>query len=109
VQTTLGRNSTYQNKKKSISISVQKHLVCELELIFQHDKTFVGVLFNEVLSISSFHQCSLQMRHILVQTASSIFTTNISGKRRILMVQTILDTSSSSALMCGQGLLVIVW
>jgi hypothetical protein len=49
------------------------------------------------------------MRHISVEIASSIFATTTSRQRRILAVYSILDTSSSSALMCGQGLLVLVW
>jgi hypothetical protein len=69
-------------------------------LIFQHQITSVGVLFKEVLGMSLFHHCSLQMRHVLTKTASSIFTTNTSGQKRIL---------SSSPLMCGQELLVIAW
>jgi hypothetical protein len=39
-------------------------------LIFQRERTFVGALFNKVLSISLFNQCSLQMRHVSVETAS---------------------------------------
>jgi hypothetical protein len=72
------------------------------------NRTSVGVLFEEVLNISLFHRCSLQTSHVSVEMASSTFTTDTSGQRRILMVQSILDTSSSSALMCGQGLLVTV-
>jgi hypothetical protein len=53
--------------------------------------------------------CSLRIRHVSVQTSSSIFTTSTRGQRRILMVQSILDTSNSSALMCGYCLLVAVW
>jgi hypothetical protein len=46
------------------------------------------------------------MRYISLETASSVFTTNTSGHKRILMVESILDSCSSSALMCGQGFLV---
>lgn len=45
-------------------------------LIRQHKRTSVSVFFNEVLRISSFEQCSLQMRHISGEMTSSIFTTN---------------------------------
>jgi hypothetical protein len=58
------------------------------------------------LSISVFHHCSLRIRHVSAETASSVFTTNTSGQRRIIMVQSILATSSCSAIMYGQGLLV---
>jgi hypothetical protein len=43
------------------------------------------------------------MMHIAVEMASSVFTTNTSRQWRILIVQSILDTSSSSALICGKG------
>jgi hypothetical protein len=42
--------------------------------------------FCEVLSISLFHQRSLQIRPVSVEMASSIFTINTSGQRTILMV-----------------------
>jgi hypothetical protein len=47
---------------------------------------FVGVFFSGVLIISLFHQCPLKMRHVLVETASSISTTSTSGQSRILTV-----------------------
>jgi hypothetical protein len=37
-------------------------------LIFQRERTSVGVLFNEVLTISLFQQFPLQMRHVSAQT-----------------------------------------
>jgi hypothetical protein len=55
-------------------------------LIFQNERNFIDVLFSEVLSYSLFHLCSLQMRYVSVKTASSIFTTNVSVQRRILML-----------------------
>jgi hypothetical protein len=47
-------------------------------LIFQRETTFVSVLFNEVPSIFLFHERSLEMRPVSVETASLIFTTNFS-------------------------------
>jgi hypothetical protein len=41
---------------------------------------------NELRSIYFFHQRFLQMRHVLVETASSMFTRNASGQRNILMM-----------------------
>jgi hypothetical protein len=67
--------------------TLTSHDECVLYLlIFERERNFVGVLFSEVLSISLFHQCSLQMRHVSVETPLSIFTTNTSGQRRILIV-----------------------
>jgi hypothetical protein len=43
-----------------------------------------------------------------VDKASTVFTTNTRGLRRSLMVSSVLDTINRSALICGQGLLVIV-
>jgi hypothetical protein len=101
----------YITKQDNVSVTtrVQKRLICELYLTFQHERAFVGVLLREVLSISLFLQRSIQMTHASVEMASPVFTTNTSGRRRILMVQSILDTSSSSALMSGEGILVTVY
>jgi hypothetical protein len=73
-------------------------------LIFRRERTPVVVLFNEILSIFLFHQCSFQLGHISVQAALSVLITNTSGQE-----ESILDTSNSSALMCWQRLLVTVW
>jgi hypothetical protein len=55
-------------------------------LIFQPKRNFLSVLFKEMLSNSVFHQWSSQMRHVLVEKTSSMFKTNTSEERRILMV-----------------------
>jgi hypothetical protein len=65
---------------------VSTRQVGEELLIFQSERTFVGVLFNELLSIHLFHQCCLQMSQVSAEMASSIFTTNTSGQRRILIL-----------------------
>jgi hypothetical protein len=65
--------------------------------IFQHKRTFDGILFIRVLGIPLLHQCWFQIKRVSVEMASSLFITNTSGQRRVLMVQSILDTRSSSA------------
>jgi hypothetical protein len=49
------------------------------------------------------------MRHVSVKKATPIFTANTSGKGRIFVVHSILDTIKSSALKHGQGLMATLW
>jgi hypothetical protein len=51
-------------------------------VIDQLERTFVGILFGKVLSISIV--LSVPFTEISIETASSIFTANTSGQRRIL-------------------------
>jgi len=51
---------------------------------------------------------SPQIRQLLIQTASLISTTNISGHRRIHKVQSMLDTSRISELLRGVGVMVTI-
>jgi hypothetical protein len=43
----------------------------ECILSFQCGRTFVSVLFNEAVSISLFHHCSLHMRYDLVRDGTN--------------------------------------
>ena len=58
-------------------------------------------LFSKPLIHCLPHQCSSQMRQLLVQMALKINTTNISGQSSIHVVSCVLDTSGSPWLMCG--------
>lgn len=82
---------THQDKKKmSISTCVQKHLIYELQRRdYMHNicpKCPTWDLIHLVLIIYFFRQCSLQLKDILVQTASLLFLTNNGWHRKILLV-----------------------
>jgi len=51
------------------------------------------------------HQCSSQMRKILMEKS----TINISGQKRIQVENSMLDTNIISGLMCELVLWVLVW
>jgi hypothetical protein len=61
-------------------------------------------VFVRVLSISLFRQCSLEMRHVSLHTASSIFTTNTSGQRIVLAVWSILRTRTVHSITVSAGI-----
>jgi hypothetical protein len=77
-------------------------------LIFPCKRTFVGVLFSQVLSISLFDWCSLEMRHVSLDSIAIIRNQQQRAEENPHGV--IHSTyQQCSALMYGQGLLVIVW
>jgi hypothetical protein len=51
---------------------------------FQRETTIVDVLLNEMLSISLFHQCALQMRHVSVEMTSYSQPTPVGGRESSL-------------------------
>jgi hypothetical protein len=51
---------------------------------FPAREKFCGCFVYEVRRICLFCQCSLHMRHVSIEKAPSIFTTNTSGPRRII-------------------------
>ena len=98
--------------------NVHKHLgttqhlvdpVSLLLLITHHSRIVVDGFFTKPLIQSLSHQCPLLKRQLLVDTESRIFSTNISGQGKILVVQSKPDTSSISKVMCGLTSWVTVW
>jgi len=93
-------------------LGTAKHLadpVSSLLLITHHGRTVVDGLFSKPLIHSLSHQCLSLKRQLFVDTESRIFSTSISGQRKIRVVQSMPDTSSISRVLCGLTLWVIVW
>jgi hypothetical protein len=75
--------------------------VSPLLLITHHSRIVVDGLFSKPLIHSLSHQCLSLKRQLLVE--------NISGRRKIHVLQSMPDTSGISRVMCGLTSWVTVW
>jgi hypothetical protein len=85
--------------------SVYKECRISFLSTFQREGTFDGV---SVQRIAEHLSRLLPLRHASLETASSVFTAIAPEQNRLFMVQSILDTNSSSALLLGRALFVLV-